>query len=126
MIKYVLLAAAVAAFMAFAGPASAQGEHGASVVNDGGCVILGTDWAPGGDPLSDALISEDSIRVISDSGVRTVQCIARMPAGTLPPRSAVIKEGFPCSIAGELTYDSRTVSTPGGKVLFVCHLFETQ
>lgn len=95
------------------GVSHADGQ-GATVIKDFGCVIVPADW-PGSIPLS----TNDTHSVATKSGNTAMYCHFDIPAG-MEPAKAVKYKGFPCGTFLGLTFDSMSVSTPGGKVMLRC------
>ena len=91
----------------FVSPANAGG---ATVIKEFGCVILPSDSG-----LTDYLFTNDTHSVETPSGVSILQCHFDIPDG-LEPYKTMKHEGFPCNTYLGLTYDSKSITTKGGKV----------
>ena len=105
------IAIAVAALLS-SGSANAQ----ATVIDDFGCGLSGADYFG-----TAFLNTTDTIAVVTPSGNTQLTCFFDAFAGQEPPK-AVIIEGFVCGTFLGLTNDSRTISTPGGRVVLKCNI----
>ena len=97
-------------------------SKGATVLNGFGCVIKAGHWS-GDTELSTA----KSHQVTTPSGFTQHTCSFDIPKGQEPDKAISI-EGFICDIIDKngnvvaTTTDSRSVSTPGGKVNLTCFI----
>jgi hypothetical protein len=97
---------------------------GANTVNaDGATVIKEVDCqiSPGHWSGNFILFTNDIHSVVTPSGNIVLKCHFDIPAGAEPAKAVNIS-GFPCGTGYGLTTDSKSVSTPGGKVRLTCQI----
>jgi hypothetical protein len=116
-VKRVIIVLTVSVVLVFgvAAAASADGQgEGATVIKGETCTILAADW--GG---TENLTAETGMATVTPSGNVNLKCFFDIPAG-LEPAEAVRNTGFTCATPEGPTTDSRSVATPGGKVILSC------
>lgn len=109
----IALVATLSGTVAFA---NGQGS-GAVVQQDFGCSLAASDSG-----LGVSLFTTDMTHEVdTPDGTTCLVCHFDIPEGEEPAK-AIKNEGFPCGTFGGLTYDSKSVVTPGGKATLRCQI----
>lgn len=116
MLKIIYTTFAAVSLALISLPAQAQG-NGATVVREFGCFLASQD---SGLPI-DIFTDEKTHSVSTPSGNSVLKCHFVVPEG-FEPQSAINRAGFPCGTFLGLTFDSKSVVTPGGKAHLTCQV----